>query len=137
MPKKKSRRNKSNSPYNDLPLDIAIGIVGILLLSFIYSFSKKTTHLGVPVDVTFSNLQEPRILAKEVYQNNPIQNIKIEVLNGCGIKGVAAKTSEYLRLNHRIDVIKSDNADRYDYPNTLQFKAGLFDIGFGGRYSLL
>ena len=119
MPKKKSRRNKSNSPYNDLPLDIAIGIVGILLLSFIYSFSKKTTHSGVPVDVTFSNLQEPRILAKEVYQNNPIQNIKIEVLNGCGIKGVAAKTSEYLRLNHRIDIIKSDNADRYDYPNTL------------------
>ena len=119
LSKKKSRRHKSNSPYNDLPLDIAIGIVGILLLSFIYSFSKKTTHSGVPVDVTFPNLQEPRILAKEVYQNNPIQNIKIEVLNGCGIKGVAAKTSEYLRLNHRIDVIKSDNADRYDYPNTL------------------
>ena len=119
MSKKNFRRQKNNSPYNDLPLDIAIGIVGILLLSFIYSFSKKTTHTGIPVEVTFPDPNEPRMLAKEVYQKNPMQNIKIEVLNGCGIKGIAAKTSEYLRSNHRIDVIRSDNADRYDYPNTL------------------
>ena len=119
MSKKNFRRQKNNSPYNDLPLDIAIGIVGILLLSFIYSFSKKTTHTGIPVEVTFPDPNEPRMLAKEVYQKNPMRNIKIEVLNGCGIKGIAAKTSEYLRSNHRIDVIRSDNADRYDYPNTL------------------
>ena len=100
-------------------MDIAIGIVGILLLSFIYSFSKKTTHTGIPVEVTFPDPNEPRMLAKEVYQKNPMRNIKIEVLNGCGIKGIAAKTSEYLRSSHRIDVIRSENADRYDYPNTL------------------
>ena len=119
MPKIPSRKNKTNSPYNDLPLDIAIGIIGILLLSFIYSFSKKTTHPGVSVEVTFPSPNEPRMLAKEVFQKNPIQNVKIEVLNGCGIKGIASKTSEYLRMNHQIDVIKSDNADRYNYPNTL------------------
>ncbi len=119
MSKKNFRRQKNNSPYNDLPLDIAIGIVGILLLSFIYSFSKKTTHTGIPVEVTFPDPNEPRMLAKEVYQKNPMRNIKIEVLNGCGIKGIAAKTSEYLRSSHRIDVIRSENADRYDYPNTL------------------
>ena len=119
MSKKNFRRQKNNSPYNNLPLDIAIGIVGILLLSFIYSFSKKTTHTGIPVEVTFPDPNEPRMLAKEVYQKNPMRNIKIEVLNGCGIKGIAAKTSEYLRSSHRIDVIRSENADRYDYPNTL------------------
>tara|TARA_Y100000588_G_C13808216_1_gene733901 strand:+ start:157 stop:702 length:546 start_codon:yes stop_codon:yes gene_type:complete len=119
LSKKNFRRQKNNSPYNDLPLDIAIGIVGILLLSFIYSFSKKTTHTGIPVEVTFPDPNEPRMLAKEVYQKNPMRNIKIEVLNGCGIKGIAAKTSEYLRSSHRIDVIRSENADRYDYPNTL------------------
>ena len=119
MPRTPPRKNKTNSPYNDLPLDIAIGIIGILLLSFIYSFSKKNTHPGVSVEVTFPNPDEPRMLAKEVFQKNPIQNVKIEVLNGCGIKGIALKTSEYLRINHQIDVIKSDNADRYNYPKTL------------------
>ena len=119
MSKKKIRKQKKNSPYNDLPLDISIGIIGILLLSFIYSFSKKTTQTGVPVEVQFPNSNEPKMLAKEVYQKNPMQKIKIEVLNGCGIKGIAAKTSEYLRSTHRIDVIRSDNANNYNYKNTL------------------
>ncbi len=46
-----------------------------------------------------------------------MKNIKVEVLNGCGIKGIAAKASDFLRLQ-QVDVIRSDNADKYDYPNT-------------------
>ena len=105
--------------YQDLPLDIAIIAAGVLLLSFIYSFSKNSVHTGIPVKVTFPEIKEPRKLAKDVYQTNPIKNIKIEVLNGCGIKGIAAKTAEFLRNQHRIDVVKSDNADRYNYPETI------------------
>ena len=50
---------------------------------------------------------------------DPIKDIKVEILNGCGIKGIAAKTSEYLRLKYRIDVVRSDNADKYDYSKTV------------------
>ena len=57
-------------------------------------------------------------LAVDVFEKNPIQNIKVEVLNGCGIKGIAAKTADFLRL-YQVDVVRSDNADRYDYPNTI------------------
>ena len=100
-----------------MTLNAAIGIVGVLLLGFIYSFSRNVTHTGVPIEVTFPKI-DPRPLAIEVYQKNPIQNIKVEVLNGCGIKGIAAKTADFLRL-HQVDVVRSDNADRYDYPNTI------------------
>ena len=48
-----------------------------------------------------------------------MKNIKIEVLNGCGIKGIASKTAEFLRNEHRIDVVKFDNADRYNYLETI------------------
>ena len=100
-----------------MTLNAAIGIVGVLLLGFIYSFSRNVTHSGVPIEVTFPKIEVPS-LAVEVYQANPIQNIKVEVLNGCGIKGIAARTADFLRT-HQVDVVRSDNADRYDYPNTV------------------
>ena len=100
-----------------MTLNAAIGIVGVLLLGFIYSFSRNVTHSGVPIEVTFPKI-EVQSLAVEVYQANPIQNIKVEVLNGCGIKGIAARTADFLR-SHQVDVVRSDNADRYDYPNTV------------------
>jgi len=100
-----------------MTLNAAIGIVGVLLLGFIYSFSRNVTHSGIPIEVTFPKI-EVQSLAVEVYQANPIQNIKVEVLNGCGIKGIAARTADFLRT-HQVDVVRSDNADRYDYPNTV------------------
>ena len=119
MAKRPIRQKKKLHPYQNLPLDIAIGVAGILLLGFIYSLSQNTVHTGIPVEVTFPTLDEPKRLAKELYHENPIKNIKVEVLNGCGIKGIAAKTSEFLRSKHRIDVIRSDNADKYDYSKTI------------------
>ena len=119
MGKKPLRRKKNSHPYKNLPLDIAIGLAGILLLGFIYSLSKNTIHTGIPVEVTFPEIDEPKMLAKEIYNEDPVKDIKVEILNGCGIKGIAAKTSDFLRSKHRIDVVRSDNADRFDYSQTL------------------
>ncbi len=119
MGKKPLRRKKNSHPYKNLPLDIAIGLAGILLLGFIYSLSKNTIHTGIPVEVTFPEIDEPKMLAKEIYNEDPVKDIKVEILNGCGIKGIAAKTSDFLRSKHRIDVVRSDNADKFDYSQTL------------------
>ena len=117
MARKKGSRHKKKTQSQSMILNAAIGIVGVLLLGFIYSFSRNVTHSGVPIEVTFPKI-EVQSLAVEVYQANPIQNIKVEVLNGCGIKGIAARTADFLR-SHQVDVVRSDNADRYDYPNTV------------------
>ena len=117
MARKKGSRHKKKTQSQSMTLNAAIGIVGVLLLGFIYSFSRNVTHSGVPIEVTFPKI-EVQSLAVEVYQANPIQNIKVEVLNGCGIKGIAARTAYFLRT-HQVDVVRSDNADRYDYPNTV------------------
>ena len=119
MGNKSLRRKKNSHPYKNLPLDIAIGVSGILLLGFIYSLSQNTIHTGVPIKVSFPEIDEPKMLAKELYRTDPIKNIKVEILNGCGIKGIAGKTSEFLRSKYRIDVVRSDNADRYDYSKTI------------------
>ena len=98
-------------------LNVSIGIAGIFLLGFIYSFSRNATQDGVPIKVTFPK-SENEPLALDIYQESPIQDIKIEVLNGCGIKGLAAKTTNFFR-SKQIDVIRSDNADRYNYSLSL------------------
>ena len=96
-----------------------MGVVGVLLLGFIYSFSKNTSHTAIPIEVNFPEKDIPRRLAADVYNENPIRDVKVEVLNGCGVKGIAAKTATFLRLEHQINVIRSDNADNHDYDSTI------------------
>jgi hypothetical protein len=111
-----SRRNKKKQSQS-MTLNAAIGIVGVLLLGFIYSFSHNVTHTGTTIEVIFPKVEVTK-LAVDVYQENPIRNIKVEVLNGCGIKGIAGKTADFLR-SKQMDVIRSDNADHHKYPNTV------------------
>ena len=110
------KKNKVKNSENHL-LNISIGIAGVLLLGFIYSFSRNVAQDGVPIKVTFPKT-ENQPLALDIFQESPIQDIKIEVLNGCGIKGLAAKTTNFFR-SKKIDVVRSDNADRYNYPKTI------------------
>ncbi len=117
MARKKGPRPKKNTHSQSLTLNAAIGIVGVLLLGFIYSFSRNVSHIGIPIEVTFPKIAV-QTLAVDVYMENTIQDIKVEVLNGCGIKGIAARTADFLRANH-VDVVRSDNADNHNYPNTI------------------
>ena len=96
-----------------------MGIVGLLLLGFIYSFSQNASHAAIPIEVNFPEEDKPRMLAADVYNKNPIQNVKVEVLNGCGIKGIAANTASFLRKEHQINVVNEDNADNHNYTNTI------------------
>ena len=57
---------------------------------------------------------EPEIVEEEV----TLEPISVEVLNGCGVSGVAAQMTEYLRLND-IDVLITDDADNSSYPETI------------------
>ena len=117
MARKKNKLKSSKIINKDLILNGAISIAGILLLGFIFSFSKNISHKGIPVDVVFPETEKEPRLAIEVYEQNPIKDIKVEVLNGCGIKGIAAKASDFLR-KQQVDVVRSDNADKYDYLKT-------------------
>ena len=120
-----SRKNRNRSNFNkkrlqkqNVLLNGAIAIVGILIMGFFISFSKNLTHNGIPLEVTFPETTTEPILAENVYEKNPIQNIKIEVLNGCGEKGMAALASKFLRMN-KLDVVRADNAEHHEYINTI------------------
>ncbi|NHZ85798.1 MAG: hypothetical protein GWP19_07945, partial [Planctomycetia bacterium] len=111
MPKKKSK-SQTKFVYN-----IFIIILAIIVIGFIYSFAQKSWASGVNIENPQLNDEQKTQLAIDIYEANPILNIKVEVLNGCGEKGIAAKIADFLRTEH-IDVVRSENADNFEYERT-------------------
>jgi hypothetical protein len=113
--KKPSKRIKGKSKQGAV-INSAIAVLSLFLIAFIFSFSQRTAQNGVSINVTFPALPEPKT-PLEIYVP-PVQDIEIEVLNGCGKSGLANKLSDYLREN-KIDVVRSENAEHFDYTETL------------------
>lgn len=111
MPKKKSK-SQIKFVYNILIVVLVIVIVG-----FIYSFAQKSWSGGVTLQNPQLSANQKTQLALDLYEENPILDIKVEILNGCGEKGIAAKIADFLRTEH-IDVVRSENADNFNYERT-------------------
>lgn len=123
MPSKKSK-GQTKFVYN-----ILIVVLTIVVVGFIYSFAQKSWTTGVAIQNPQLNNVQKTQLAIDLYEANPILDIKVEVLNGCGEKGLAAKISDFLRIEH-IDVVRSENADNFDYERTIliQRSDNLFNL---------
>ena len=113
----KSRKKKRRSSGDTL-LNSAIAVLSVVLIVFIISFSGRYTRGGLQIDTASLNQQSEPLLATQYYEMNPIQDIEIEILNGCGEAGLAAKISDYLR-SQQIDVVRSENADHFNYTTTM------------------
>jgi hypothetical protein len=112
MPKKKAK-SQNLFIYN-----ILIIIFALIIAGFVYSFAKKTLSNGVKIPKPDLSNEQVYQTAVELYEANPISDITIEVLNGCGERGIAGITADFLR-SESIDVIRSENADNFDYVKTL------------------
>ena len=95
-----------------------IAIMSLLLVAFIFSFSERQVQSGVPIEVKFPSMPDTPKLATEIYESNPLLDIQVEILNGCGTPGIAAKFSKLLR-DKRVDVVRSENADHFEYEKTV------------------
>ena len=83
-------------------INAGIAVMSVLLFAFIFSFSSRQSQSGVPIrTVTFPSTDGVPKLATEIYEANPILDIEIEILNGCGEPGIAARFSEFL-LDQRV-----------------------------------
>ena len=70
------------------------------------------------IQMTFPAYPEQATLASEIFDENPVLDIEIEVRNGCGENGLAGEISDFLRSN-QFDVIRSEDADHFGYTKTL------------------
>ena len=114
-PRKKARENKAKKMGL---VNSGIAVMSLLLVAFIFSFSDRQTQTGVPIQVKFPTMPDTPKLATELYAADPVLDIQIEILNGCGTPGIAAKFSQFLR-EKRVDVVRSENADHFEYEKTI------------------
>ena len=113
--KKSTRRKlkKSKSVHLLTGSNLSILLLGIASVVFIASIIDRHMRGGMTIQ-DFS----PSPLNTKDWDDSLLTDIEAEVLNGCGISGVAQKFTDYFRKYH-IDVVRTENADNFYYDKTI------------------
>jgi hypothetical protein len=72
--------------------------------------------MGYSLFLKINGVKKP--INKALLTEQPSDIIQAEVLNGCGISGLAERFTDYLR-EHGIDVVSMDNYNSYNLPETV------------------
>lgn len=98
-------KSSSETGTNELFLNAAIGFLSVLLLLLIAAL--------------FTRIIYPRIFnERSEFQSELISDIiQIEVLNGCGVSGIANSYTSLLRSNG-FDVVETGNFETFDLQET-------------------
>jgi len=100
-------KNKQLSPKN-LVLNIVIVVLGVIVFFLLYSFITNSI-VNKPVEWT-TDSPEPGDVSGEI--------IQLDVLNGCGVSGIAQDFTDYLRKRN-FDVVQSSNYKTFDVEQSL------------------
>ncbi|MBM4171812.1 MAG: LytR family transcriptional regulator [Ignavibacteria bacterium] len=107
MEKTKTKKNSvdlKTSSYN-LFLNISLFFLGAIIIFMVYSLYVKITATDSEIPI-----QENTQVASDI--------IQADVLNGCGVGGIADRFTDFLR-NNKVDVVYSGNYIRFDMDETL------------------
>ena len=116
MNKKKRARLKSNNiknilKFKKLLFNILIITIFLIVIGFIWSFIENFNN----EKISYTKASElKKLLVINDYEKATGHRIRIEILNGCGVSGLADKYSNLFRENG-FDVILSKNARNFGY----------------------
>ncbi|MBN1301712.1 MAG: LytR C-terminal domain-containing protein [Melioribacteraceae bacterium] len=109
---RKKNITNNNSDLGDLKdttanlfINVVIFILAGIVIVMIWSIYKKLATDDINVYDTND-------------ENVPAEIIQVEVLNGCGVTGVADRFTDFLRANN-VDVVKTDNYVTFDIDETM------------------
>lgn len=96
----------SKQENNSLLLNAAIGFLSVLLLILFVALAARLIY--------------PRVESERVSQDTVLISnvIQLEVLNGCGVPGLATRFTSSLR-RYGFDVVETGNFDNFDMTETL------------------
>lgn len=97
---------KPKDDSNSFVLNAAIGFLSLLLVLLIFGL--------------FTRIVYPRIESQRAKQNDKLigEVIQLEVLNGCGVPGLANNFTSTLRKNG-FDVVETGNFENFNMTNTV------------------
>ena len=97
---------QKSSSVQDLLLNAAIGFLSVLLVTLLIALITRFVY--------------PRIFNERLEQQSQLISdiIQLEVLNGCGISGIANQYTSVLRSNG-FDVVETGNFDHFNLEQTI------------------
>lgn len=104
--KKNISANNAKASFNNYMLNVLIFLLTTVIIYLSYSLFIK-----------MNNGDNPDIEIQAV-KNKHAEIIQAEVLNGCGVSGVADRFTDFLRENN-VDVVKTGNYIRFDVDETI------------------
>ncbi len=93
----------------DIPKNLILNISILILILINTVLAYKTFEA---VSLKFENSEDDLLI------DSTKARIQVEVLNGCGVSGVADKLTDYLRVNH-IDVVNLGNYRSFEIENSI------------------
>ncbi len=118
--RRSSKKNRRKRPVQmgDWLVNLLLLALSVLVVSFIWSFWNRNSS-NAEIERSLASLPEETVVKPETLSaEKPYLNVKVEILNGNGINGVAAQYKDLIRQKG-FDVLQTDNADRFNYENTL------------------
>lgn len=103
--KESSQKKNASNPSSNLLLNIIIVVLALLILFLVYALVAQISNTLRKEEISEQKLILP-------------SQVQIEVLNGCGVTGVADRLTEYLR-EKGFDVVNKGNYSSFDIDNTL------------------
>ncbi|MDD3806620.1 MAG: LytR C-terminal domain-containing protein [Candidatus Marinimicrobia bacterium] len=118
--KGKKKKNESASPLLN---GIIVGLMVVIII-FLYSIIQKQTLTPAETDLTATSLDNiPTAVLSYQEKLKETMNVRVEILNGCGVSGLAART-KVLLTREGVDVISTGNAPHQNYEKTLIYIHG-------------
>lgn len=102
---KNKNLNGNDIDVKDIIYYIIIFILVCIIILMSYSIYDKLSGMNRIIEDKSANITVSEI-------------IQVEVLNGCGVSGIAERFTDYLRTNN-IDVVSSSNYSDYNVPKTI------------------
>ncbi|PLX31628.1 MAG: hypothetical protein C0600_05100 [Ignavibacteria bacterium] len=100
-------KKKQLSPKN-LILNIVIALLAVVVFFLLYSFISNTI-VNKPVEWTTERPEQGDVVG---------EIIQLDVLNGCGVSGIAQRFTDFLRKRN-FDVVQSSNYKTFDVEQSL------------------
>ena len=112
MIRKKNKKLFNLLKIKNLFFNLTLIFLIVLILGFIWSFISNINNKN---KITYDkSIELQKLLKINNYESKTGYRIKVELLNGCGISGLADKYSNFFRENG-FDVVLSKNAPHFNY----------------------
>jgi len=121
--KKKSQKFQKTDKTSPILNGIIAGLTLVILL-FIYSILQKQQPAPRETDLAFLALESiPTAILIDQEKKKEEVNLRVEILNGCGVNGLASKTKHALN-RMGVDVLSTGNAPNHNYNRTMIYVHG-------------